>query len=53
MPADTRHSAFAGTAVKEGSFEEISLKQYEGKWVLLVFYPMVSTSPVNIAHGLI
>ena len=26
------YSAFAGTAVKDGIFEEISLKQFEGKW---------------------
>ncbi|KAL7422365.1 cTPxI [Cryptotrichosporon argae] len=32
--------AFAGTLVKEGSFEEIKLSDYEGKWVVLVFYPM-------------
>lgn len=33
--------AFSGTAVKEGAFEEISLSDYLGKWVILVFYPMV------------
>ncbi|KAK1927309.1 thiol-specific antioxidant protein 1 [Papiliotrema laurentii] len=32
--------AFAGTAVKEGVFEEINLEQYKGKWVVLFFYPM-------------
>ncbi|WRT68604.1 uncharacterized protein IL334_005582 [Kwoniella shivajii] len=31
---------FAGTAVKEGSFEEIKLSDYQGKWTVLLFYPM-------------
>ncbi|TYJ53984.1 hypothetical protein B9479_005390 [Cryptococcus floricola] len=31
---------FAGTAVKEGSFEEIKLADYKGKWTVLFFYPM-------------
>ena len=38
-------SAFSGTAVKEGSFEEIKLSDYLGKWVILVFYPMVRLIP--------
>jgi len=40
-------SAFSGTAVKEGSFEEIKLSDYLGKWVILVFYPMVRLIPMN------
>lgn len=40
----THSSAFSVTAVKEGGMEEVSLEQYKGKWVLLVFYPMVSDS---------
>lgn len=44
-----RHSVFAGTAVKDGAFEEINLKQYIGKWTLLVFYPMVSTALLVLA----
>jgi len=39
--------AFSGTAVKEGAFEEIKLSDYLGKWVILVFYPMVCLSPIN------
>jgi hypothetical protein len=41
-------SAFSGTAVKEGSFEEIKLSDYLGKWVILVFYPMVRR--INSSH---
>jgi len=40
------YRAFSGTAVKEGAFEEIKLSDYLGKWVILVFYPMVSLSPI-------
>ncbi|KAJ3725148.1 thioredoxin-like protein [Lentinula raphanica] len=32
--------AFKSTAVIEGLFEEISLSDYLGKWVVLFFYPM-------------
>ena len=31
---------FAGPAVVDGLFEDISLKDYAGKWVVLFFYPM-------------
>lgn len=31
---------FAGTAVVNGSFEEISLSKYKGKYVVLFFYPL-------------
>uniref|UniRef100_A0A0K8TNN6 thioredoxin-dependent peroxiredoxin n=1 Tax=Tabanus bromius TaxID=304241 RepID=A0A0K8TNN6_TABBR len=31
---------FAGTAVVNGDFKEISLKDYRGKYVLLFFYPL-------------
>ncbi|EEB06160.1 thioredoxin peroxidase Tpx1 [Schizosaccharomyces japonicus yFS275] len=31
---------FKGTAVVNGSFEEIKLSDYKGKWVFLGFYPM-------------
>ncbi|KAK4689180.1 peroxiredoxin 2/4, partial [Tremellales sp. Uapishka_1] len=31
---------FTGTAVREGSFEEIKLADFKGKWTILVFYPM-------------
>jgi peroxiredoxin len=47
--------AFSGTAVKEGAFEEIKLSDYLGKWVILVFYPMVclplphSRAALNVA----
>jgi len=32
--------AFSGTAVIDGQFKEISLKQYAGKYVVLFFYPL-------------
>jgi len=32
--------AFSGTAVKDGSFEEVKLSDYLGKWVVVVFYPL-------------
>ena len=41
------YRAFSGTAVKEGAFEEINLSDYLGKWVILVFYPMVCHLPIN------
>lgn len=31
---------FSGTAVVNGSFREISLKDYEGKYLVLFFYPL-------------
>lgn len=31
---------FAGKAVVNGQFEDVSLDQLRGKWVLLFFYPM-------------
>lgn len=35
--------AFTKTAVVDGVFEEISLEQYLGKWVLLAFIPLAFT----------
>lgn len=35
--------AFTKTAVVDGAFEEISLEQYKGKWVLLAFIPLAFT----------
>lgn len=35
--------AFKKTAVVDGVFEEISLEQYKGKWVLLAFIPLAFT----------
>lgn len=35
--------AFTKTAVVDGVFEEVSLEQYKGKWVLLAFIPMAFT----------
>lgn len=35
--------AFKKTAVVGGVFEEVSLEQYKGKWVLLGFFPMAFT----------
>ncbi|KAK7464977.1 cTPxI [Stygiomarasmius scandens] len=32
--------AFKASAVVEGLFQEISLSEYLGKWVVLFFYPM-------------
>ncbi|KAG8691866.1 hypothetical protein FRC11_007225 [Ceratobasidium sp. 423] len=42
MPAYVQRPApaFTTTAVEEGAFKEISLKDYLGKWVVLFFYPM-------------
>ncbi|CDK29357.1 unnamed protein product [Kuraishia capsulata CBS 1993] len=34
---------FTATAVVDGVFEEVSLEQYKGKWVLLAFIPMAFT----------
>lgn len=34
---------FKKTAVVDGAFEEISLEQYKGKWVLLAFIPLAFT----------
>lgn len=34
---------FTKTAVVDGTFEEISLDQYKGQWVLLAFIPMAFT----------
>ena len=31
---------FAGTAVVDGQFKQISLSDYKGKWVVLFFYPL-------------
>lgn len=35
--------AFKTTAVIDGAFEDVSLEQYKGKWVLLGFFPMAFT----------
>ncbi|ODV67832.1 peroxiredoxin TSA1 [Hyphopichia burtonii NRRL Y-1933] len=35
--------SFTKTAVVDGVFEEISLEQYKGKWVLLAFIPLAFT----------
>lgn len=35
--------SFKKTAVVDGAFEEISLEQYKGKWVLLAFIPLAFT----------
>ncbi|TGZ80469.1 thioredoxin-like protein [Ascodesmis nigricans] len=45
MVARVQHPApeFKGTAVVDGGFEEISLEQYKGKWLVLGFIPMAWT----------
>jgi len=45
MVARVQHPApaFKGTAVVDGSFEEISLDDYKGKWLILGFIPMAWT----------
>lgn len=41
MPALNKPAPqFAGTAVVNGEFKEISLDQYKGKYVVLFFYPL-------------
>ncbi|CAK9439234.1 uncharacterized protein LODBEIA_P34560 [Lodderomyces beijingensis] len=35
--------SFKKTAVIDGVFEEVSLEQYKGKWVILAFFPMAWT----------
>ncbi|QRW19305.1 AhpC/TSA domain-containing protein [Rhizoctonia solani] len=42
MPAYVQRPApaFSTTAVEDGMFKEISLKDYLGKWVVLFFWPM-------------
>ncbi|VEU22953.1 DEKNAAC104277 [Brettanomyces naardenensis] len=35
--------SFKKTAVIDGAFEEVSLDQYKGKWVILAFIPMAFT----------
>ncbi|RKP30367.1 peroxiredoxin TSA1 [Metschnikowia bicuspidata] len=35
--------AFKKTAVVDGVFQEVSLEQYKGKWVLLAFIPLAFT----------
>ncbi|GAA6007851.1 peroxiredoxin [Rhodotorula paludigena] len=42
MVARVQHPAptFEATAVVDGFFETIKLEQYQGKWVVLFFYPM-------------
>ncbi|KAF8249705.1 thioredoxin-like protein [Wilcoxina mikolae CBS 423.85] len=45
MAARVQHPApnFEGTAVVDGAFEEISLSDYKGKWLVLAFIPMAWT----------
>lgn len=45
MVATVRHPApaFTKTAVVNGVFEQISLEQYRGKWVVLAFIPLAFT----------
>lgn len=45
MTARVQHPAphFKGTAVVDGGFEEISLDDYKGKWLILAFIPMAWT----------
>ncbi|ODV82592.1 hypothetical protein CANARDRAFT_123268 [[Candida] arabinofermentans NRRL YB-2248] len=45
MPAYVQQPApeFKKTAVIDGMFEEVSLEQYKGKWVLLAFIPLAFT----------
>ncbi|VVT46015.1 uncharacterized protein SAPINGB_P001004 [Magnusiomyces paraingens] len=45
MVATVRHPApsFTKTAVVNGLFEEVSLEQYKGKWVVLGFFPLAFT----------
>lgn len=45
MVATVRHPApaFKKTAVVNGLFEEVSLEQYKGKWVILGFFPLAFT----------
>ncbi|BFZ64554.1 cTPxI [Saitoella coloradoensis] len=45
MVARVQHPAptFKTTAVIDGAFEDISLEQYKGKWVLLGFIPLAFT----------
>ncbi|CED82194.1 thioredoxin-like protein [Phaffia rhodozyma] len=31
---------FKGTVVRDGDFEEVALKDFQGKWLVLFFYPM-------------
>lgn len=41
MPAINKPAPnFAGTAVVNGQFKQISLDQYKGKYVVLFFYPL-------------
>lgn len=41
MPAINKPApSFAGTAVVDGQFKQISLEQYKGKYVVLFFYPL-------------
>jgi len=45
MAARVQHPAphFEGTAVVNGTFENISLEDYKGKWLVLAFIPMAWT----------
>ncbi|KAI5844683.1 thioredoxin-like protein [Tricharina praecox] len=45
MSVRVQHPApdFKGTAVVDGAFEEISLKDYAGQWLILGFIPMAWT----------
>ena len=39
---------FAGTALVNGEFKEIKKSDYDGKWVVLFFYPMDFTFVVRV-----
>lgn len=39
-PMNQPAPAFAGTAVVNGEFKEVDLKQYKGKYLVLFFYPL-------------
>lgn len=39
-PINKLAPTFAGTAVVNGEFKEINLKQYKGKYLVLFFYPL-------------
>jgi peroxiredoxin (alkyl hydroperoxide reductase subunit C) len=45
MVATVRHPApsFKKTAVVNGTFEQVSLEQYHGKWLILAFVPLAFT----------
>ena len=44
--------SFKKTAVVDGVFEEVTLEQYKGKWVLLAFIPLAFTVLADTNHSL-